>query len=390
MNSHYEVLVIGGGIHGVGVAQAAAAKGFSSLIVEQSDWAAGTSSKSSKLIHGGLRYLQSFEFSLVRECLQEREHLLRNAPDLVKLNTFYIPLYRHSSYRPWQLATGLTLYALLAGLRKEYRYRKLPKSSWNQFEGLRRDQLECVFAYQDAQTDDALLTRAVVQSAMQLGAHALTQTEFVQAKRDNDHWQVTLAVQGNNPLREVTCKLLINTAGPWVNQVLARIQPSPAPLPIDLVQGSHLVLEDPITSACFYLESPSDQRAVFALPWRGKTLLGTTEKLFQGDPSQCAPSAEEEAYLLEVLAHYFPRHPINILDRFAGLRVLPRTEGRFFSRSRETLLISDQAKPHLISLYGGKLTSYRASAEKVFKLAQSTLGPGRPIADTRTIKLRLP
>ena len=170
MSDAYDVTVLGAGIHGAGAAQAAAAMGYRTLVLEKTGIASGTSSRSSKLIHGGLRYLEQAEFGLVRECLRERELLLKLAPDLVQLRRFRIPLYKDTRRRPWQLHAGLSLYALLAGLGSHATYRTLPRREWDKLDGLDTADLQAVFEYQDGQTDDAGLTGAVLRSAESLGA----------------------------------------------------------------------------------------------------------------------------------------------------------------------------------------------------------------------------
>ena len=178
---HVDVVVVGGGIHGVGVAQAAAAAGHSVLLLEKTSLAAGTSSRSSKLIHGGLRYLESGQFHLVRESLRERRILLAIAPELVQLRPFILPLYRETRRRPWQLRVGLSIYALLGGLGPETRFGAVPRSEWTQLDGLQTRGLRKVLRYFDAQTDDAALTRAVMRSAQTLGADVLAPAEFFAA-----------------------------------------------------------------------------------------------------------------------------------------------------------------------------------------------------------------
>src|SRR6185436_2703518 len=167
---NYDLLIIGAGIHVVGVAQAAAAAGYSVLVLEKTALAAGTSSKSSKLIHGGLRYLETGQLRLVRESLREREILLRVAPELVHLVPFYIPVYRRTRRRPWQITVGLSLYAALGGFTSANRFARLARDEWAALDGLETRALQAVFRYHDAQTDDAALTRAVMRSAQSLGA----------------------------------------------------------------------------------------------------------------------------------------------------------------------------------------------------------------------------
>ncbi|MCR4301236.1 MAG: FAD-dependent oxidoreductase, partial [Sulfuricaulis sp.] len=175
----YDVAVIGGGIHGVGVAQAAAAAGYSVLLMEQNNLGSGTSSRSSKLIHGGLRYLESAHFGLVRESLREREILLHIAPALVQRVPFYIPVYTATRRSPWKIRAGLSLYALLGGLSPETRFESVTRSRWQDLDGIATHGLRAVFRYEDAQTDDARLTQAVMQSAQSLGAELRCPANFL-------------------------------------------------------------------------------------------------------------------------------------------------------------------------------------------------------------------
>src|SRR5580658_10137849 len=177
----YDVIVVGGGIHGAGVLQAAAAAGHSALLIEKRALASGTSSRSSKLIHGGLRYLESGQFALVRESLHERAVHLRIAPELVQLRPFFIPVYKETRRRPWELKLGLWLYALLGGFDASTRFGRVPKSEWPRLDGLRMRDLDAVIRYYDAQTDDAQLTRAVVESARALGGEIAVPARFVGA-----------------------------------------------------------------------------------------------------------------------------------------------------------------------------------------------------------------
>ncbi len=266
------------------------------------------------------------------------------------------------------------------------RFGTLPRSGWDQLGGLRLDGLQAVFTYLDAQTDDAALTQAVLDSARALGAKVLHPAEFLEAERIPDGYLVRFRHQGGE--HACRCKVLINAAGPWVNKVLARVSPAPPRLDVDLVQGTHLHLDQAIGPACFYVEAPRDKRAVFVLPWRGGTLVGTTETRYQGEPERVAPLPAEVEYLEETLRAYFPKYEGKVLDAMAGLRVLPVGSGMPFHRSRETLLLpDDRAKPRLIAVYGGKLTTYRATAARVMCLLRASLPRRTPIA--RTDKLPL-
>lgn len=390
MMKQYDIVIIGGGIHGAGAAQAAAAHGYSSLLLEQNDLASGTSSRSSKLIHGGLRYLESAQFSLVRECLRERELLLRLAPELVTLHPFNIPVYPDTQRRPWQLRAGLGLYATLGGLHASCRFRSLKKSLWQDLDGIDTQQLQAVFRYWDAQTDDVALTRAVMNSALELGAELCMPARFISA--DVHDKGCTVHYRKNADTFSCQTNIMINTAGPWVNQILENINPPTPRIEIDLVQGAHIIVDGHLSQGIYYLEAPRDKRVVFAMPWQEKILLGTTETLYLGDPSEVVPLEDEQDYLLETLAHYFPayrdRDKSCILSSFAGLRVLPASNATVFSRPRDTILHADrETRPRILSIYGGKLTTYRATAEKVIQRLSSTLPARKIIANTRKLVL---
>lgn len=384
----WDVIVVGGGIHGAGIAQAVAARGLSVAVLEKTTWASGTSSRSSKLIHGGLRYLQTFQFNLVRESLRERELLLRIAPELVQPQRFLIPLYRNSRFRPWQVRSGLSLYYLLSGLVPHAKFHALKPSQWPDLEGLKTRDLQAVFSYRDAQTDDVLLTRAVLASARDLGATLLCPAELLSARRVQDEYQVTYHHDGEP--REARCRYLVNAGGPWVEEVRQRITPLPQGANIDLVQGSHLVLAQPLSRHIYYLESPRDHRAVFVMPWEGNCLVGTTESLHRGSPDTPIPTYDETYYLQEVVSHYFPDYPQEIIAQFAGLRVLPHTQSSPFLRSREIRFLMDRpGRSRYLGVYGGKLTGYRATGHKVADHIARELGYRKTGTDTATLPLTL-
>jgi glycerol-3-phosphate dehydrogenase len=394
MRQHYDVVVIGAGIHGVGVAQAAAAAGYSTLVLEQTQIAIGSSSRSSKLIHGGLRYLETGQLRLVRESLHERATLLRIAPELVHLKRFFVPVYQHTRRRPWQLRIGLSLYALLAGLGPTSRFGTVPRRDWGNLDGLDVTGLQAVFWYQDAQTDDRLLSQAVIRSAEQLGAELRLPARFTGATRSAANVSVHYEYGGTE--RECDATVLVNAAGPWAGATARLITPA-MPIPsLELVQGSHIVLPGPISQGVYYVESPRDGRAVFIMPWHdGQALIGTTEVRFHGDPATVHPSSTEIHYLLGVARHYFPRFresgAAEPSASFAGLRVLPAGGGHAFYRSRETLLImDDEAHPRVLTIYGGKLTTWRAVAQRVIGLLKPSLPQSTPRARTDELMLRAP
>ncbi len=387
VTDHFDVVIIGGGIHGVGVAQAAACDGYSVLVLEQTGLASATSGRSSKLIHGGLRYLEGLHFSLVRESLRERALLLKLAPELVHLQAFHIPVYPETSRRPATIRAGLSLYALLGGPGPANRFRSLRSGEWQDLDGLETRRLQAVYQYYDAQTDDAALTRAVMQSAADLGASLQCPAEFTAAEIAVDGCSVHYSVNG----ADYSCSacVLVNAAGSWINAVAGRIHPPPSTTAVDLVQGTHLVLEGRLEKGGYYLEAPADRRAIFLLPWKGRMLLGTTESIYTGDPADVVPLAGEEAYLLETLRYYFPQRPQKVVERFAGLRVLPEAGSAVFARSRETRFeMDDPRRPRVVAIYGGKLTGYRATAQRVMRLLHRTLPSRKPVASTARLGLK--
>jgi len=364
----YDLCVIGGGIQGAGVAQAAALSGLSVALIEKTDWGAGTSSKSSKLIHGGLRYLQTLQIGLVYESLRERRILLDIAEDIVKPNWFYLPVYKRDRFKVWQVRIGLILYRLLAGRNNLAGFKQLPRSKWHELEGLNTSDLECVFIYQDAQTDDKILTQRVVASAEQHGATLLCPATFLTAQENDSGYLVSLAT--GDKISSLQCRTLVNAGGPWVNQIAESIEPKPPTIDVDLIKGTHLEFTQQLSEKCFYIEAKEDHRAIFVLPFKGGTLLGTTEQLFEGNPDGVAPSEEETRYLLEVIRNHFPHFKHQPSQSWAGLRVLPASGNNPFKRSREVQFAETN---NYLAIYGGKLTGYRATAENVLKKILRTM-----------------
>lgn len=381
----YDLIVVGAGIQGAAVAQAASAAGYRTLVIEQyAEAARGTSSRSSKLIHGGLRYLESGQFRLVRECLVERALLLKNAPHLVRLVPFHIPVYRWTSRRPWKIGLGLSIYSLFS-LKP---FHRLPRERWDGLDGLTTRDLQSVFVYYDAQTDDARLTRAVLASAQALGCTVWMSTRFEDAQVHDDGCDVQV-VRADRP-QTVTAHALVNCAGPWADAVAERVRPATALPAVELVQGAHIEIPGTPQQGMYYLEAPADRRAVFVMPWRDRTLVGTTEQPYRGDPAQVQPLEAEVDYLLGVYNHYFkaPKQRADVLGAFAGLRVLPRGEGSAFSRPRGTLIVADAPqRPRVLHVYGGKLTAYRSTAVDLLEKLRPTLPSAVPVADTRALRL---
>ena len=386
----FDVAVIGAGIHGAGVAQAAAAAGYRVVVLEKNKIAAGTSSKSSKLIHGGLRYLESYQFSLVRKSLKERATLCRLAPDLVKLQPFYIPIYKTTTRRPWQIKAGLCLYALLGGLRKENIFKKVKRKNINKLDQLEQASLQKVYQYNDGQTNDEELTKAVMSSAKALGAELKCPASVTAISKEKDNFVVKY--KETDKEKSIGVKIIINAAGPWVNELHKLIDSDVNSLNMDLVQGTHIIIDAPAPSGVYYLEA-SDKRAVFVMPYEFngelKTMIGTTEKLFLGKADDVEASDEEVEYLLSMYKIYFPKYSdAKIIHQFVGLRVLPSDDGSMFVRPRDTIL--HWAMPNLLTLYGGKLTAYRSTSEQVIKKIKPFLDKRQRIAYTNQLFLSKP
>ncbi|WP_111977459.1 glycerol-3-phosphate dehydrogenase/oxidase [Algibacillus agarilyticus] len=391
---HYDVTIIGGGIAGAGVAQAAAAAGYRVLLIEKGEFAKQTSASSSKLIHGGLRYLESGQINLVYSALKERRALLNLAPDLVKPIPFYIPVYQHSLRGKWLLRAGLFLYQCLCFGDKLSEFSELNKKDWSSLSGLKTDGLKAVFQYWDAQTDDHFLALAVLNSAEKLGASLLADTTLSHCQANANGYQ--LSYHRNNCADDLTLvqtSMIINAAGPWVNQILRLLAPNIDEYPMDWVQGTHIEIAVPALSHIYYLESHLDDRVIFVMPWRGHTLVGTTEHVLKNLPDKITATDAEVDYLMAIFQHGFPEYQNirpQIINVFAGVRVLPKAQGKAFNRQRESVIYQDATQPTIISLYGGKLTTFRATSKKVLKKIASQLGKKQAIANIDELPLTNP
>ena len=356
----FDLLVIGGGINGAAIARDAATRGAKVLLVEKDDLAAHTSSASSKLIHGGLRYLEYYEFRLVREALEEREILLRTAPHIVRPLQFVLP--HCPGLRPyWLIRSGLWLYDLLAIRGSLPRSRRV---------GGRRGDLHAplkerrrVLSYWDARVDDARLVVLNAVAAAEQGAEIAVRTEFLSARRDGALWRAALS--GG---REVAAGAIVNAAGPWVAEVLGRRLGAASPGRVRLDKGSHIVVPRLWEGEQAYILQQPDGRVVFALPFAGDfTLLGTTDVPVE-EPDEPAIDADEIRYLCEAADRYFIRQlvPADVVWSYAGVRAL-WDDGAADPKAvtRDYRLELDPAPgPKLLSVFGGKITTARALAEE--------------------------
>ncbi len=358
----FDLLVIGGGINGTGIARDAAGRGLSVLLVEKDDLAAHTSSSSSKLIHGGLRYLEHYEFRLVAEALAEREVLLRIARHLVWPARFVMP--HVPGLRPrWMIRAGLFLYDHLS------RRTSLPGSHAVRLDappynaGL-RPQFKHGFIYSDCRVDDARLVVINAMDARRRGAEVLTRTECLLARRERDSWRVALT--GG---REVSARAIVNAAGPWVKRVLNERLGQPSRDGVKLVKGSHIVLPQLYRGDHAFILQNDDRRVVFMIPYGERhTLVGTTDVPLEGDPGKAQASDAEAAYLCRAVGRYLaqPVEPAQVAWRYAGVRPLydDGTSDPSAITRDYTLRIDDASgTAPVLSVYGGKVTTYRRLAE---------------------------
>jgi glycerol-3-phosphate dehydrogenase len=391
--SSFDLAVIGGGINGAGIAADAAGRGLSVLLAEMGDLGGATSSASSKLIHGGLRYLEHFEFRLVREALREREVLLANAPHIIRPMRFVLPQVPGGRSR-FVLRAGLFLYDHLA------RRRAIPGSSALDLaadpagRALRAELAHAGFAYWDCWVDDARLVVLNARAAAEHGADIRTRTRVVALRADGDRWRLTLEADGVRS--EVMARAVVNAAGPWADKVAGLVRSGegaakdegrerPETARLRLVKGSHIVVPRiPGADDAYLCQSP-DGRVVFALPFEESfTLIGTTDVPFGGSPGDVRISEEETDYLLG-LANAFFRHPLSkdgIVWSFAGVRPLYDDETRdpsAVSRDYRIELRAVEGAPPMVNVLGGKVTTYRRLAQSVLaKLAPYLPEMGTP------------
>lgn len=372
MENDFDLLVIGGGINGAGIARDAAGRGLRVCLVEKDDLASATSSASTKLIHGGLRYLEHYEFRLVRESLIERERLLAMAPHIIWPMRFVLP--HDSGLRPaWMLRLGLFLYDHLGG-------RKIlpPTSSLNLRHAphgkVLKERLTRGWEYSDCWVEDARLVVLNCMDAKERGADIRTRTECIALKRGDDHWTASLRTAsgtgasgtGASGTSEITARKVVNAAGPWVDTVLGRAMPGETHQNLRLVKGSHLIFPKLFDHDRSYIFQNKDDRIIFAIPYeRDFTLVGTTDQLFQGDPKGIDISEEEAAYICDAANEYLAVSitPDQAVASYAGVR--PLYEDKSASNStvtRDYQFEVDEDGPPLLSIFGGKLTTYRKLA----------------------------
>ena len=375
--AEFDLAIIGGGINGVGIARDAAGRGLKVLLVEQHDLAAGTSSASTKLIHGGLRYLAQGALGLVRESLAEREVLMRIAPHLVHPMRFVLPA--EAAERPaWMVHVGLFLYDWIGG-RRTLPGRRIVDFGTDPVGLPLKRHFATGFEYSDCTVDDS---RLVVLNAVDAAAHGAsirTRTRCMRAERGSE-WTLTLNARGRRDA--ATARVLVNAAGPWLAMVAETVLRLDARLPLRLVKGSHIVVKRLFDHGRAYILPTPDGRVVFVRPFGPDfTLIGTTDEDFAGDPSAATVAPREIAYLCDT-ANAYLRHkigPADVVWAFAGVRAL-HDDGAASARdtTREYVLTLDRepARAPLLTVYGGKITTYRRLAEAALARVAAVLPTG--------------
>ena len=383
VGSSADVLIVGGGVNGTGIARDAVGRGLSVVLCEQGDLAGATSSASSKLIHGGLRYLEQFEFRLVREALQEREVLLGIAPHIAWPMRFVLP---HSpEQRPaWMIRLGLFLYDHIGGKRS------LPGTSRLDLRrvvegGPLREQFRTGFAYSDCWVDDARLVALNAVDARERGAEILTRTRCVSARRDGGVWRAVLQDVRTGVQRNLEARALVNAAGPWVADVLnarAGLNSSKRPR---LVKGSHIITDRLYEGAQAYILQNTDKRVIFVIPYQDRfSLIGTTDVAFDGDAGNVVISPEETSYLCAAVSRYFRRTvtPGDVVHSYSGVRPLYDDAAANASAvTRDYVLDLDAAggQAPILSVFGGKITTYRRLAEHAIEHLLPLVPAPRPV-----------
>ena len=378
MNNLYDVFVIGGGVNGCGVARDAAGRGYSVYLAEKSDIASGTSSASSKLIHGGLRYLENFEFSLVRESLRERDILIKIAPHLIKEMRFILP--HHNKLRPvWLLKLGMLLYDNLYSSKyiKRSSYIRLP---FHESKSTLKDAFKKGFEYSDCITDDARLTVLNATDAKRLGGNINTRTIVKNMEQKKGVWNIEVLNTISNETKYVQAKVVVNATGPWIDNFLKHYSKQTKVDNIRQVKGSHIVVKKLFNHSYAYIFQNSDGRIFFAVPWENEfTFIGTTDVDFKDNLDNFSVSDDEINYLCKSANQYF-RSGISsndVIKHWSGVRPLYHDgsiKAQKASRDYTIRIDSQDNNSALINIFGGKMTTFRQLSEEVVNKVGSILG----------------
>jgi glycerol-3-phosphate dehydrogenase len=367
----FDLAIIGGGVNGCGIARDAVGRGNSVFLCEMNDLASGTSSWSTKLVHGGLRYLEYYEFRLVREALIEREILWRIAPHIIRPLRFVLP--HHAGLRPtWLLRLGLFLYDHIGGRHLLPPTRSVDLTRDEVGKPLVPNRYTKGFEYSDCFVDDARLVALTARDAADRGAEIRTRSRAVAIRQENAIWQVTIEDKASGARSTIAARVLVNAGGPWVEEVLAVGAGVNAKARIRLVQGSHIVVRKLYAHDRAYMFQNSDGRIVFVIPYQDDfTLIGTTDRDYEGDPAKVKASSEEIQYLCDSVSEYLakPVKPEDVVWAYAGVRPLyddGASEAKAATREYVLELDTPGGMP-LLSIYGGKITTHRRLAEEALE-----------------------
>lgn len=365
-NEEYDLLIIGGGINGAAVAHIAVSQGLSVALVEKEDFASGTSSKSTKLVHGGLRYLEHLEFDLVSQSLHERYIQWKSNPHLVSPLRFVIPVYKGDKRPLWMMKLGVFLYDLLSGKYVVEKHKGLtPQEVANAIPGINRDKLVGGVAYSDCRMDDARLCLENILSARAQGAHVanyVAMTSFLKMSGKVIGANVKDAISGES--FTIKAKHVVSCVGPWTNQLL-KMDTASAKDKIRMTKGVHLVYRDKISETALFLQAKKDNRVFFILPFGPHALIGTTDTDFYAKPDEVEADREDMDYLLQEAGRHFPDRVFrreNIVTTFAGLRPLVFAKGKPSQISRDHVI--EENFTGVIYVMGGKYTTYRLIAKQ--------------------------
>lgn len=378
LNYDFDIFVIGGGINGVGIARDAVGRGYSVCLAEMDDLASGTSSWSSKLIHGGLRYLEHYEFGLVRKALGEREVLLKSAPHIIWPMRFVLP--HHKGLRPaWILRLGLFLYDHI-GKRVLLPGTSTVNLKTSKVGAPLKPIFSKGFEYSDCWVNDARLVVLNAKDASERGAVIETRTQCIKTQRVGDHWSIETKDVRTGKTKTRTARLIVNAAGPWVDKVLGEAFGVSNPKNIRLVQGSHIVVPKLHDHDRAYIFQNADDRIIFALPYeQDYTLIGTTDHDYEGDPRDAKITPGEVTYLCDAASEYFKK-PIladDIVWTYAGVRSLyddGASEAQEATRNYVLRVDGAEGQAKAINIFGGKITTYRKLAESMLKKIEAELG----------------
>ncbi|HEY0920863.1 glycerol-3-phosphate dehydrogenase [Devosia sp.] len=373
-----DVLVIGGGVNGCGIARDAAGRGYSVMLCEMNDLASGTSSAATKLVHGGLRYLEHFQFRLVAESLAEREVLWALAPHIIRPLRFVLP--HHKGLRPaFVLRTGLLMYDTLGGRKLLPPTRTLDLTTDEAGRPL-KDGFRLGFEYSDCWVDDARLVALTARDAADRGADIRVRTQVLSARRDGGHWHVVIENQDSGERSTITARLLVNAAGPWVDTVITEALGQSGAHNVRLVKGSHIVVRRLYEHDRCYIFQNEDGRIVFAIPYEQDfTLIGTTDLDYHEAPEKAAITPAESEYLCAAASEYF-RRPVttdDIVWSYSGVRPLFDDGASAAQEATRDYVIraeGDKVAGVLVNVFGGKLTTHRRLAEEVVDRIAETLG----------------